>query len=465
MNNEIFDTRIREKFEGAEPVFQEQDWQNFAPLLHPKIPFWVRARKPLTYAVAASAILFLTYQNYQQSIENKQLQADIQALTIEKQTANTTIERHIDTVYISKEPKLSPNSTMTKLGENNAVANTPIAQHQTFLPKAKNEMKEAFLLKNKEKNVLQNIDNQLVENKKENNISTFASAKNDMKSEANATVSNDAVAKNELKNELKNEAVAPVSNSAVAQINQEESKRETIFVAPLENDFLPKKVESKEFVLVSKPEREWSFLTPQLTKPKGNLSHFALGASLTNQNPFDGGGIVAAYTFGKHLELSAGIELNGGRNERFKDNDDFKKRHKVDFRDKFKQPLPPDVKFTNIHAAQRKVELPILLSYKIPLYRRFVGLVGVGTNLQLYNVQNFDYQYSESGNALKSSTLPLPQNKAIFQNLTFSAGIQTDWKRFTLRVSPFYVMDFDNNIPDHEKTKNGGLKTQVFYRF
>jgi hypothetical protein len=458
MNNEIFDTRIREKFEGAEPVFQEQDWQNFAPLLHPKIPFWIRARKPLAYALAASTILFLTFQNYQKSIENKQLQADIQALRIEKQTAQTIVERHIDTVYISRESKFSPNSTMTELGENNAVANTPTAQQKAFLPTAKNETKETVLLKNKKQNNLQSIDSQLVENKKENNISIDASAKNELKSETNATIVNNASAKNE----LKNEAVVTEVTNAVAQTNQGGIKREKIVIAPLQKEFLVEKVQNDKSVVVL---CELPYTPTQLTKPKRGFSHFALGVSSTNREHYQGGGIVATYTFGKHLELAAGIEFGEGGNERFKDNDDFKKRHKVDFKDKFQQPLPPDVKFTNIHTELKKVELPILLSYKIPLYRRFVGLLGIGSNLQLYNTQNFDYQFSESGGTFRDSKLLLPQDKAVFQNLTFSAGLQTDWKRFTLRILPFYMMDFDHNIPEHERTKNGGLKTQIFYNF
>ncbi len=457
MNNEIFDTRIREKFEGVEPVFQEQDWQNFAPLLHPKIPFWTRARKPLAYAMAASTILFLTFQNYQQSIENKQLQADIQALTIEKQTVNTIVEHHTDTVFVLKEVMPSPNSTSTELGKNNAVANTQTA----ILPKVKDDVKQNILLENKKQNILQNTDNQIVENKKGSNISNLVSAKNETKSEAFATVSTDASAKNEIKNEL----VVTENNNAVAQISQAKSKRENVILAPLESGFSIKEVQSNEFVLVSKPERELYFSAPQLTKPKRDFSKFALGASFSNFDDYHSKGLVAAYTFGKHLELSTGIEFGKGGKEDFKDNDDFKKRHKSDFKEKF--PLPPsdNVKFTNIHTEQRKVELPILVSYKIPLYRRFTGVVGIGTNLQLYNAQNLDYKYSESGSVPIPDNFSLKQNKAVFQNLTFSAGIQTDWKRFTLRVSPFYVMDFDKNIPDHERTKNGGLKTQVFYNF
>ena len=436
MSNESFDNKIKGKFENFEPTFQEQDWQNFAPLLHPKIPFWLRIRKPLTYALAASTLLFLTFQNYQQSIENKQLHSDIQTLRNEKQQNITTVTQRHDTVYLVKEV-LVPSKENTALDK---VANTI-----ELAPKSSNNRVISVEMPNQQQVVFNNPSGQKMDSQQEPiQQKELKENQNLVESPSNNTLENNITTKDS-------------ANTAI--VSQE---KETSLLLTLA---LPKEVKSKEPKLLYKPERELYFSKVELIKPKHDFSKFAIGLSANRGEHHMSFGLAAAYSIGKHLEINSGVEFAKGGFEDFKDNDDFRKKRNVDFKQKFNQPLPPNVKFSDIHAHSKQIIVPIALYYKIPLHKYIFGVASIGTALTVSDRQNFDYQYSENGNAPVSSNLEIKENQKIFHNAIVSAGIQSSWKHFTLRAEPNYSFNFNRGFRQNDVDDRVGIKTQLYYTF
>jgi hypothetical protein len=457
MSNESFDNKIRSKFEDFEPVFQEQDWQNFAPILHPKVPFWRTVQKPFAYAALAASIVFLAYQNNQLSIENKTLHSDNQVLKIEKQAIINTIKTVRDTVYISSASPMS-NLNVGKMEDYN------VLKDRTF--NVSDNPKTEINLKSKaiavEKTAIETkIAAKNISLLQQNRVGEQASISNqDVKEKNSQVIDNQEIkySENKIIDAPKETIVTTTTEVSSTAIHQPLAMISTLDV--------PKEVHSKEFVFVEKPTREWSFEPSKIITPKVAKHRFAVGLNVAKQGHGNAVGVMASYQIFKHFEINTGISFHRNEGGMFKDDDDFRDRNKEEFKDKFHQPLPPNTQFTNIRSETKSIQVPVNVSFTKHIYRNLSYVASVGATLNINKTQHYDYLFSENGSMPKPGKLPLfNENKQFLGEAIVGTGVQYQWRNFMLRAEP--TMSF--NVQEMERRGRGkdnlGFRTQLYYRF
>lgn len=108
MKPDKFDEAIRQKLEGIQPSFQEDDWSKFAAYqaAHTSQPFFQRfSARTAWYTAASVAAAMMVFANVYQYRTNKKLDHEVVELkaTIAKQKdAPVRVTTRVDTVYITK---------------------------------------------------------------------------------------------------------------------------------------------------------------------------------------------------------------------------------------------------------------------------------------------------------------------------------------------------------------------------
>ncbi|MFZ4542964.1 MAG: hypothetical protein ACOYOA_02870 [Saprospiraceae bacterium] len=423
MGNESFDKKIKDKFDQFEPEFQEEDWNNFNPLLRAQSVWWNRSRKTIAYAAAIAAVLLLTFQNFNLSIENKHLQSNIEKISEENRNRKTSekADSQRDTIYIIKEKYVFPESLTFNKGKE-AEKSSITAQSQD------SSMVEEF-----------------VPIKSEN--SKFKAAQNRV---------------------LVEKADAETKNTAQLASNsgeKENARQHLLPTAAIGLIAVPSAVSSIKKVVIAQVEENVQL--PELKRKASKSPNTTVGIGLASslRDDYTAVGLSALLSYRKHFQLSTGLQFGKGRQETFRDNDAFKDRHKVDFRNKFDQPIAPNVKFTDIKSSIRQWIVPISLSYQFPLYRWLSAYSGLGTFVELNTTQKYEFQYSETGIRPRKGNLPVQQSVLKLQKFTFHAGLQADIQSFCLRIEPVVIFNAKNNMDEHRNRTEIGINTHMLYRF
>lgn len=460
MSTENFDKKIKAKLDSLEPAFQEQDWQNFSPLLHPKKPFWLRFRKPFVLGIATTTLFFLIYKNHQLSIENKELHHKVSNIA-EK---STTFASGDSQKGINLNPKSNTNTF-----ENQA------------LNESKNEKKDISV---KEKqNVFQNtiekvgktntpsLKERIVENKDKNTFDISSkSNENTPKLEVpkaiNTTSLNPQISKN-IQNELtKNEQTqaltSSISSEEVQAINIQKKTRLIENINLLDYQWLVKS--NNDNKPINSPEKV--FISPKIIKPKPSYYKFGIGLNSVVRDDIVSAGLTLAFQPIRNLQITSGFDILKGFEDEFRDNGEFKKRFNSDFKDKFPKPFPKDTYFKDIHSKKVLFTIPLNINYQIPVWKKLAVFTEVGTSFVLHSREVFDYKYSDNGANFELSDSPLKvvNHSNLIQNATTSVGLQYQWRRYQIRVAPNYSFNFQKrgSAPD-EIEHNLGLKFQALY--
>lgn len=426
MGTESFDNRIKDKLQQYNPEFQEQDWKQFAPLLRTQNTWWMRHRAKVTYAAAVLTLLLLSFQNFSLWESNKQLKEALSDKLVSQNSANTVESVVRDTIYIVhdnyiyREQSSAKKSALRSFGikedgRSLHKTNNPFSQQKDFLAGEKESTPVHTIQSIKSKEILtdytstENIGSETEQNVSEKNIET-------------AVYATDSIA----------------SSAAQTDLLLAQSSGETA-QAP-------------------------SIKTP-LKKELTQRYNFAGGVSSLFRDDFLAAGIEALYTRGRHFQLAVGLQYGQGFHELFRDNDEFREHHNTDFREKFNQPLPATVKFTDIHSRTHQWSLPVAMYYKHPLHKGLEAFAGVGIAVDLFTAQNYAYQYTENGNPTLRGRLPLQQAGLRLNHLHISTGIQVNVKSLIFRAEPVLILANNLGRFENKFQMEPGLRTAVLYRF
>lgn len=424
-----FDKKFREKFEAFEPEFEEKYWQDFLPQLHPKTPFWPSLYKPLGILTIATCIGYLFYQNNQLLNENKLLQANNQSLITKNIiTENKDIARTRTESVNAAEQEESLTSKTVK------ITNTPKAEDKN----------EVIYPNTKSQDIRDN--NKPIANQKREEIT-------------NVEIQNVGILKTIFTNDVSLQKEMVTNNEAKVADNQaitQTPNRAWIVVNFLQHQQTVKSLDKK---LPINPSFEFY---PSIKKVVAKQYKKSIGASVSLKETEASVGLIAAYRFGKHWQLLSGISFAHQGSQDFKDENDFKKSRKEDFKSKFEQPLPNNIQFKDIHQTQTTWLIPLGLNYQRRLYRRFSGVATVGANITLQQRNYFDYKYTDANTNPKRGTLKIQEQGRFIHNGHIGLGVDWTKNRFTLRALSYWNTDEQKN---YKHSSNNGITLQGFYNF
>jgi hypothetical protein len=186
--------------------------------------------------------------------------------------------------------------------------------------------------------------------------------------------------------------------------------------------------------------------------------HFLAGVGAEKENDRNGLSLLGEAFFSERWSIYSGIQFTniGGQREM---NDDH-----------FKHPGNPylinpyDTSVSNIDVRYRLIQLPILLTYHLPLQHHLALLFSAGTELDLISQRHLEYDQASIATGFERKVADQPIQDHFFNNVIIAVGIQKNWKHFTIDASP-YISPQLMSEEYRQRDMNFGIKLRGMYSF
>jgi hypothetical protein len=224
--------------------------------------------------------------------------------------------------------------------------------------------------------------------------------------------------------------------------------------------------------LATKSPREKSFdlavdsaLKPIESEKQAYLKnwHYGLGIGIEAGNYQQGYTILGEAIFKKRWVISAGIKLLRNGVETFGDDDDFDHQKKNKFKDTYGN-LVSQGPNKDIGIRNTIVQIPLNVSYILPLKNNFSLLAGIGTDLDVYTKQHVEYKHINSANDFQTSQFVTNYPPVYFNNAVVTFGIQKTIRRLTFQLSP-YLSPQLKRVDYKKENCYYGLRLRTFFEF
>jgi hypothetical protein len=476
MKTEDFDDAIRGKLEGINQKFDEEDidrvYNYVSHNMH--VPFWKAYGATILYASGAAAMIILMVWNGFQFHENRELRQQVTSL---QSQINTTIQNKSIIKPASIQYEKATNRISSQKNEyreeksvkilDHAVKNNNVYAAETNIT-AENETTEA-----KQKNT-----DLVLKNNKDNQ------SQEEVISESNRAISAETGTTLMQKTDTslnEQSTIVIESNSVVAPIKYTDTIKaantQSVDNKPVIAESSEKKSLDSSVVAVNpeKPKQNTSFSFGALFKNIGNSistttnetqnNHISIknlrfrgGIEVEKANLQMGAGLLGEMLFSKRWGLSSGIKVLNVNNEKYADEDDFYHKKGMPFQHAYSKDVP-DTTAKNIGMHNILVQVPIAITYQLPLKYNYSIIASAGTDLDIYAKQLIDYN---------RMGFPQPQTfttntpVVAFNNVVVSIGLQKRWKKFVFQASPFVSPQFKSVVYKKEDLY-AGVKFSVLF--
>jgi hypothetical protein len=177
-----------------------------------------------------------------------------------------------------------------------------------------------------------------------------------------------------------------------------------------------------------------------------------------------GNELLLGLRFTERWNLSTGIRFLKVNHERYENNegiDQLNGNHFPDFHPADK--IDTSV-IRNIGTQSAVLQIPLTISYALPLKKEYALLFGIGTDIDLASRQHIDYDRLGGNIPVERKNFDTKNAVVMINNLVLSAGIQKDWKKFSLQLSPFVSQQITPVIYKNDKLY-AGVRFRIFYNF
>ncbi len=199
--------------------------------------------------------------------------------------------------------------------------------------------------------------------------------------------------------------------------------------------------------------------------PLSSLNNFQYRAGIgveggSNQLGFS----VLAETFlSKRWSVSAGLKFMS-IHDHFHDANDFSNKKGNDFRGVY-TPNGSDTSFvSNIDMMNYLVQVPLALTYNLPLKNSFTLLFGAGTDMDIYAQQRTTFEHWETINTVKHEHVDTKYPTVLFNNIVLSVGVEKKWNRFAFQATP-YISPQLTSVAYKKENVYFGFRLRALYSF
>ncbi len=167
------------------------------------------------------------------------------------------------------------------------------------------------------------------------------------------------------------------------------------------------------------------------------------------------------------LGLSRATYLGGT----FLTDDDFNIRTHRDFRKEFARDMIPPQYILNINTRIVRFQIPVNLSYRVPLSRAFTLVPAVGTYLNLSNTEKVTFYYRDLPQRSFDQKIFTDSNPVnLMDSFTFSTGLEWQGGRWALQGHPVVTIPLRNSListpdPRWQTSTNLGFRARLMYQF
>ena len=500
MKTDKFSEAIRQKLAQLQPSFKEQDWGKMKSFMDGQSPpsFWQQYGNGLLYVASGVIITTLLITNHFQNIENKTLRSTVQTLSQKvTELQKPEVQNEDISVKSNKTIALNQNSN-NNLGSQNIdkkdfknIDSEKIVQteNNNFENPIKNQASqtEKITVIDEAKN-LHNSDNSEFQSKNSENLLTSKTPKNRFKNTISSKSENQNIlnqrgfskkmprSKDDYNNNVVANETIKQKNIEIKEISLRESSEPNTQTPKQLNTISPLQPIDTVYLISDLPTKKIRVKAPFLakeilTKKKSFSLPFVLqaGLSLNTSRHETGVGIWIELFISKKLSLGVGLDYMSLNEPRFNTDDNFTNKKRENFRDLYAPKVPMNQDIFNIDVSEKRIQLPLLLTYHFPLKNNFSILTSAGTSLNLNTKQNIAFNVRRGPSDYIDNSFRSEVRRPIFTNIIWGVGIEKTWNKFVVQALPtfnFQTINPPKNKPDDDnRIGNVGLRIRALYRF
>ncbi|WP_018619716.1 hypothetical protein [Spirosoma luteum] len=178
-------------------------------------------------------------------------------------------------------------------------------------------------------------------------------------------------------------------------------------------------------------------------------------------------GAFSEIQLNKHWALSVGLSKATYLGGLFITASDFDNRTHRNFQKEFGRGLNPKLDpqdILNIDTRVQRFQIPLSLSYRIPLGRTLALLPTVGTYVNLSSVEKADFYFRDSPRGFDQASFKQSRPVDLLNTVTLGTSLEWQSRHWVLQGSPLLVLPLTSDS-DWQKSTMLGLRARVFYQF
>ena len=182
-------------------------------------------------------------------------------------------------------------------------------------------------------------------------------------------------------------------------------------------------------------------------------------------------GIYSEIPLGRRWMLGVGLNRATFLGGTFLTDDDFNSRTHRDFRKEFARGMIPPKDILNIDTRMVRFQVPLNLSYRLPLSRAFTLLPAVGTYLNLTNTEKITFYYRDLPQRSFDQANYTDSNPVnLLDSFTLSTGLEWQGGRWVIQGHPVITVPLQNSLtptpdPRWQTSTTIGFRARLMYQF
>jgi len=165
--------------------------------------------------------------------------------------------------------------------------------------------------------------------------------------------------------------------------------------------------------------------------------HYMVGVEGLTGNRQIGYGAKGEILFNNKWGLNIGARFLTVNNQNYNDNDDFRNRVGQDFQAAYNPYITDTSSISNIRIRINILQIPVLITYRIPLIYNFECLFGIGADIDVLASQDIDYKHHKDVNTDELKSVQIKYHSLALNNAVFMAGIEKRWKHICFQMQSF----------------------------
>jgi hypothetical protein len=399
MKEDLFDKKIREKFEQIDKPVSSEAWSKLSKTLGTAwwLIFLQKYALPLYAALATGFLGYFLFQN--QELNQKVDTLGDRFLQIENRESTVQTIVHKDTVYIEK-------TIYLKQGSQVALSDSKLSELTKYVV----QLQKAF-------------DGLVTKVEKEERVT-----------------------------ESKNQESAKELKTLVKTMTDNNQKViEAIEEAPLLTE---KKLREDSLLVPDRrfPEAEGVPAKKKFSLPKVE-SRLGLEAGVSSQQSFVLGPVFE-YFFNPSMSVTAGAQIHNFREMEYFGTQGFNQATGKDFVKLYGSQISAYDNIKDIYIKNTAFEIPLKVNYYMPLKQDFDLMLSYGTHLDIKGYQSLKAEYDYKGESIYQK-IQTKGNTDLLHNMIFGLGLQYRRQNYIFKLTP----SFTYNFREVDFQKSGGVFT------
>lgn len=191
----------------------------------------------------------------------------------------------------------------------------------------------------------------------------------------------------------------------------------------------------------------------------GLMGHVGIGEK--------GFGLMATVLKNQRWQFQIGLKLSSIMGRNYYDEEEFKRTEKTNFATEYTGVNGVHMHdYKNIQFNYKVVQIPLSISYLMPLKKDLWFVTGLGTKLSLRSTEAVAFRAKNwPGNQVVSQELSvIKTNFPKMNDVSIALGLQKKWNRFVVQSSMYFDKSF-NEVKFKPLSATSGITMQVSYLF